>query len=57
MNDFDLPIISDVNFEKRILSMDEYLEFVMFNLQNVNYQIEYGKLEKVSPVYVQFSFD
>ena len=43
MNDFKLPIIKKTHTPKRILSMDEYLEFVQFNLKNAFDKKAYAK--------------
>jgi hypothetical protein len=55
MNDFKLPIIKKANTPKRILSMDEYLEFVQFNLKNAFDKKAYGKWKKMMIVNVPFS--
>lgn len=55
MNDFKLPIIKKPNTPKRILSMDEYLKFVQFNLRNTFDQKSYGKWKKMMIVNVPFS--
>jgi len=34
MNDFKLPVIKGMKENRRIFSMDEYHQFVMFNLKN-----------------------
>ena len=33
MNDFKLPVIKQTDVQKWVLSMDEYLQFVQFNLK------------------------
>ena len=54
MNDFKLPIIKETRRQKRILSMDEYLEFVQFNLEN-NFDREANrKWKKMAAVNVPF---
>ncbi len=55
MNDFKLPIIKKTNTPKRILSMDEYLKFVQFNLKNTFDQKSYKKWKKMIIVNVPFS--
>ena len=57
MNDFNLPIIKNYNpLPDRILSMEEYIEFVQFNWDNVVDQEAYYKLKKMSAVDVPFKF-
>ena len=34
MKKLNLPFIKNMRREKRVLSMDEYLEFVLFNLEH-----------------------
>ena len=55
MNDFNLPIIKKTDTPKRILSMDEYLEFVQFNLKNAFDRKSYGKWKKKMIVNTPFS--
>lgn len=55
MNDFSLPIIKETNTQKRILSMDEYLKFVQFNLKNTFDKKAYEKWKKMLVVNVPFS--
>ena len=55
MNDFNLPIIKETKIQKRILSMDEYLEFVMFNVEHTLDRDAYEKWKKMSIVDVPFS--
>ncbi|MCA9398646.1 MAG: hypothetical protein KC618_02770 [Candidatus Omnitrophica bacterium] len=47
MNDFNLPIIKAVDKQKRILSMDDYLDFVQFNLKNTLDKKAYEKWKKM----------
>ncbi len=54
-DDFELPIIKETPAEKRILSMDEYLEFVQFNLQNAFDKASYLKWKKMLAVNAPFS--
>lgn len=55
MSDFKLPIIKEHKVQKRILSMDEYLEFVEFNLNNMFDKEAYAKWKKMRIVNVPFS--
>ena len=55
MNDFELPIIKKTNTNKRILSMDEYLKFVQFNLKHTFDRKAYQKWKKKIVVNVPFS--
>ncbi|MCK5083948.1 MAG: hypothetical protein KAR31_13650 [Candidatus Omnitrophica bacterium] len=57
MNDFKLPIIKEAHIQKRILSMDEYLEFVQFNLQNTFDKKGYEKWKEMLAVNVPFSIN
>jgi hypothetical protein len=54
MNDFTLPIIRKTRNKKRMLSMDEYLEFIQFNLQNAFDKEGYEKWKKMLSVNVPF---
>ena len=54
MNDFKLPIIKEMNTPKRVLSMDEYLNFVQFNLKNAFDKKAYSKWKKMLIVDVPF---
>ena len=57
MNDFELPTIEVTQNQKRILSMDEYLEFVQFNLEN-NFDREANrKWKKMAAVNVPFTME
>jgi len=55
MNDFRLPIIKQTTAQKRILSMDEYLQFVQFNLKHAFDKKAYAKWKKMLSVNVPFS--
>lgn len=57
MNDFKLPIIKKAQAQKRILSMDEYLKFVQFNIKSALNKKEYEKWKKMSVVNVPFSIE
>ena len=57
MNDFELPIIRKTQNQKRILSMDEYLQFVQFNLQNMFDKKGYEEWKKMLAVDFPFSID
>jgi len=55
MNDFTLPVIKGyVPLPDRILSMDEYMEFVQFNWDNVIDKEAYSKWKEVIAVDVPF---
>ncbi len=49
------PIITGANPSKKILSMDEYLEFVLFHLKYTFNQKTYKKWKKISAVTAPFS--
>jgi len=55
MNDFKLPIIKGTNPRKRVLSMDEYLKFVQFNLKHAFDRRTHRKRKKMIAVNVPFS--
>lgn len=55
MNDFKLPIIKAVDLRKRALSMDEYLEFVQFNVKHTLDRKAYRKWKKMLSVDVPFT--
>ena len=55
MNDFRLPIIKEADIQKRVLSMDEYLEFVQFNLKYTVDKNSYAKWKKMIVVNIPFS--
>lgn len=55
MDDFKLPVIKETKMEKRVLSMDEYLQFVHFNLKNAFDKEAYAKWKKMLIVDVPFS--
>lgn len=55
MNDFKLPVINELRAQKRILSMDEYLQFVQFNLKHTLDRKAYEKWKKMLIVNVPFS--
>lgn len=48
MKELNLPIIQGPLSEDRILSMDEYIKFVQFNLRYVFKKRAYAKWEKCS---------
>ncbi|MGE0267153.1 MAG: hypothetical protein AB7S78_01675 [Candidatus Omnitrophota bacterium] len=55
MDDFKLPVIKGTKQEKHVLSMDEYLQFVQFNLNNAFDKKAYAKWKKMLIVDVPFS--
>lgn len=54
MDDLKLPIIKDLEIQKRVLSMDEYLEFVQFNLKHAFDKEAYAEWKKLRAVDVPF---
>ncbi len=54
MNDFKLPVIKETNSRKRILSTDEYLQFVQFNLKHAFDRKAYEKRKRMLIVDVPF---
>lgn len=57
MKKLEFPIISGPTPEKKQLSMDNYLEFVQFNLKNTCDIDEIRKQKKSAAVLVPFSID
>ncbi len=55
MKDLKLPIITEPQLPPKILTMDEYLEFVDFNLQNTFDRVAYEKWKELLSVDVRFS--
>ena len=55
MKDLKFPIIKNRNPRLKTLSMDEYLKFVQFNLQQAFDKKAYLKLKKMLIVNVPFS--
>lgn len=55
MKDIKLPIIKGIKNEKRVLSMDEYLQFVQFNLKHTFDRKSYEEQKKQLGVNVPFS--
>jgi len=55
MNDFQLPIIKAMKTEKRVLSMDEYLQFILFNIEHTLDKNTYDKWKKLLAVNAPFS--
>jgi len=49
-----LPVIRNAGYKTRILSMDEYLKFVQFNLEQVFDKKAYAKWKRMSVVNVPF---
>ena len=54
MKDLNLPVIREYPAEARTLSMDEYLEFIQFNLKHAFDKEAYAKWKKMLIVDVQF---
>lgn len=57
MTDLELPVVKNTNCTKKILSMDEYIEFVRFNLAHTVDREAYVKWKKMLAVNVAFSID
>lgn len=55
MKKLRLPIIKKMAMNKKTLSMDEYLEFVRFNLRYTFDKKSYAKWKKMIAVNVPFS--
>lgn len=55
MKDLKLPIIKEKVLKSRILSMDDYLKFVQFNLKQAFDKKAYMKWKKMLNVNVSFS--
>lgn len=55
MEKLNLPIIKNIPEETKWLSMDEYLEFVIFNLENPDSKINGRKWKRLLAVNVPFS--
>ena len=55
MQELKLPIIKEPQLPPKLLTMDEYLEFVDFNLQNTFDRVAYEKWKKLLSVNVRFS--
>ena len=54
MKELKLPIIKDAKSKEKILSMDEYLKFVQFNLEHTFDKKAYVKWKKMLNVNVAF---
>ena len=54
MKKLKLPIIKDLPQKQRILSMDDYLKFVMFNLKHAFDKKSYAKQKQLLAVDVPF---
>ncbi|MBF0483531.1 MAG: hypothetical protein HQL25_02380 [Candidatus Omnitrophica bacterium] len=57
MKEIKLPIIMDKTAPEKILSMDEYLEFVEFNLTHNFDKDAYAKWKTLMAVNVPFKFN
>ena len=55
MKDLKLPIIKGIMSKAKVLSMDEYLKFVQFNLKHTFDRKAYAEWKKMSAVNVAFS--
>lgn len=55
MKDLKLPIIKDAMSKPKVLSMNEYLKFVQFNLKGAFDRKAYAKWKKMLVVNVSFS--
>lgn len=54
MEKLNLPIIKNLDYKSRWLGMDEYLEFVVFNLKNCTDKKASKKLKKSLAVNAPF---
>lgn len=54
MEDLKLPIIKNMPAENKWLSMDDYLEFVLFNLENSDLKETGRKWKRLLAVNVPF---
>lgn len=54
MKELKLPIIKNLHSDARILSMDDYLKFVQFNLRHAFDKKAYAKWKKILAVNVPF---
>ena len=55
MKELNFPIVKEVALDKKILSMDEYLQFVQFNLKHTFDAKSYAEWKKLLAVNVPFS--
>jgi hypothetical protein len=55
MKELKLPIIKNTKSKEKVLSMDEYLKFVQFNLKHAFDRKAYAKWKKMLSVNVAFS--
>jgi len=55
MKSLKLPIIKGNASKTKILSMDEYIKFIQFNLQQAFDKKAYAKWKKMTAVNVSFS--
>ena len=55
MRKLKLPVIQEFVSKKNVLSMDEYLKFVQFNLKQAFDKKAYAKWKKMLGVNVSFS--
>jgi len=54
MKDFKLPVIKGRSLNSKVLSMDDYLKFVQFNLKQTFDKKAYTKWKKMLTVNVSF---
>ena len=54
MKKLHLPIVKGVDFKPKILSMDEYLKFVQFNLKHCFDKKAHTQWKRISVVNVPF---
>ena len=57
MEDLNLSIIKGPQREPRVLSMDEYVDFVQFNLENFFDKEAYWEWKKIMAVDVPFRIE
>ncbi len=54
MEDLNLPVIKGPQNDPRVLSMDEYVDFVQFNMENFFDREAYWEWKKILAVDVPF---
>ncbi len=57
MKELKLPIFENPDTRQKILSMDEYLKFIQFNLKHTFNRKAYAKWKKMLIVNVPFSIN
>ena len=57
MDDLKFPIITGPQREPPVLSMEEYIDFVQFNLENTFDKEAYWELKKIMAIDVPFKIE